>query len=1117
MDFKKPYNRTKYISFLRNQLLPDDFEEHDEEVGLGFKAQKIRKATKIGEVSSLDLNIYEIEHESENDPRVSISRDSFRFLAHYGVQKALIIFTSKNSLNFRLSLVTVDLIWDEGKKVNKEYSNPRRYSFFLGPDTKIHTPEEYLVKQGRVKDFEDLKSRFSIEVVNKEFYTQIAILFTQLAGGTRKIGREKWDEKGLLKLPSTVDDTLRKEFTVRLIGRLVFCWFLKKKKSEKGVTLLPEKILSSEAISKTRNFYHSILEPLFFAVLNTPVEERSKKYNKLPWSQVPFLNGGLFTPGDHDFYDVDELGTSKHLNTLIVPDQWLKKLFEVFETYNFTIDENTSVDVELSIEPEMLGRIFENLLAEINPETGETARKATGSYYTPRPIVEYMVDQSLKQYLLTKTQIKEDKLDSLLSYENEKAELSTTQKESVLDALDNIKIIDPACGSGAFPMGILQKMLLILQKVDPESKSWLSRQLAKIDNKVVKKELEKKLKRENWDYVHKLGIIQSSIYGVDIQPIAVEISKLRFFLSLIVDESIDDTKPNRGIVPLPNLEFKFVAANSLIGLPEYKKEESVGLFEATDDIAKLKELRDSYFTSYGEEKKRIEKEFEETQKRMFQHSIDWQTTDSQTMTLSQWNPFSDKAASWFDPEWMFGIKTPSPPGGEGGGEGGFDIVLGNPPYIGFHGIDKQLKQRLKKIYISANGKFDLYLPFIERAYTLLTTRGFFVFICPTAFTKRDHGKKLRQFLKNNVCIKELVDFEHDQMFAGATNYTGIFSFIKNRPDRCFLTYKAGLDDNGILIEQNSLTDASWIFAGSDDAVLVTKINKDTITLGEISKISEGVVTGLNDLYLLSAEIIKVNSFELNFFAPCVRGKEIDKYNVKHSRELLFYPYTKARGKTVPVDEEILRKSAPKYYKHLKNNMDKIKNRPYFVKSKKKWYELWNQRNMDNFNCEKILTPELSEKNRFALAQEKVFYGDTVCGIVIKDDYMHRIRYKFLLAILNSKLIEWYYKKTTVPKAGGYFIYKVLFLKNVPIKVLSISSQQIIITLVDQILDAKKKDSSADTSALEKEIDQLVYKFYNLTPEEIEIVEGRAEAATPPSKSATNSKKASRSVTNRNKK
>src|SRR3989338_281154 len=429
MDFKAPYNRNEYIDFFRSQLLPEDFLDHSEDIAVGFKSHLITKVVKIGEVPSLELLICEVSHPSENYPRVSLSRDAFRLLAQYGAKQALIIFNSENSSNFRLSLVTIDLKWEEGKRVKKEYSNPRRYSFFLGPETKTHTPEEYLIKQGRVKDFDDLKERFSIEVVNKEFYTQIAILFTQLAGGKREIGRKSIDAgRGLLNLPSTVDDTLDKEFTVRLIGRLVFCWFLKKKRSDKNIPLLPEELLSAKAVSENKGYYHGILEPLFFEVLNTPADNRTKKYQGSPWSQIPFLNGGLFTPHLHDYYEPGPLGISKHINTLKVPDRWIKELFEVFETYNFTIDENTSVDVELSIEPEMLGRIFENLLAEINPETGETARKATGSYYTPRPIVEYMVDESLKQCLITKTGLTEGKISALLTYSDKDTGLTPKEK-----------------------------------------------------------------------------------------------------------------------------------------------------------------------------------------------------------------------------------------------------------------------------------------------------------------------------------------------------------------------------------------------------------------------------------------------------------------------------------------------------------------------------------------------------------------------------------------------------------------------------------------------------------------------------------------------------------------
>lgn len=641
MNFQQPYNRQLWIEFLDRDFLPEDFRVFTEDIPLEFEHEHIEKITKIGLVPSLDLPLYEVQHESENDLRVSLSKGAFRLLASFGQKRALIIFISNRRKNYRFSLVTIDLKL-EGKKVKKEYSNPRRYSFFLGPDAKIHTPQQYLEQKGRIKDFDDLQKRFSVEVVNKEFYARIAELFTRLAGGKRGSGKKVLDARdGTLAYPGN-DEQKRKEFAVRLIGRLVFCWFLKKKSSTKGVPLLPEEMLSTQAVAQNSLFYHSILEPLFFEVFNTPQEERSNKFRTEPWDTIPFLNGGLFSPHADDCYEPSFTGVTKNINTLKVPDDWLLELFTVFETYNFTIDENTSIDVELSIDPEMLGRIFENLLAEINPETGETARKATGSYYTPRPIVEYMVDESLKQYLLTKTQLPEEKIAPLLSYSEEDPALKESEKEAIINALHQVKVIDPACGSGAFPMGILQKILLVLQKLDKDSQKWLEKLLSVVKDPLVVKELKRKVDQPN--YLHKLGIIRDCIYGVDIQPIAVEISKLRCFLSLIVDEKVQDSKPNRGIEPLPNLEFKFVCANTLIGLPKQNQDKMLigDVYEDHELIDELRKIREEYLNCYGKEKIRLENTFGQVQSKMFErmckNNPQYQG-ESQTRLLSQWKPF----------------------------------------------------------------------------------------------------------------------------------------------------------------------------------------------------------------------------------------------------------------------------------------------------------------------------------------------------------------------------------------------------------------------------------------------------------------------------------------------
>ena len=468
IDFLKPYDRQVFTDFFNGGIfLPEDFTPAAEPIQLVGTFERIKSATLLGSCDGLDLAVYEVRHESENDPRVTLSRETFRLMRHYNKHRALVLFTSPKSENYRLSLATIDFKMD-GAKVNKEYSNPRRYSFFLGPDSKIHTPKQFLLS-GRVKNFDDLLKRFSIEVVNKEFYNEVAKKFTELVGGQRKIGSRTEEFKPRLECPDFTNQHQKmQEFAVRLIGRLVFCWFLKKKHSDNGVALIPEKeLLSSEAVAACGkdSYYHFKLENLFFQVLNTDHPERHADFTKPPYKQIPFLNGGLFEPHDDDHYG----GINRVEYTLKIPNEWFKDFFEILEKYNFTIDENTSVDVELAVDPEMLGRIFENLLAEINPETGETARKSTGSYYTPRQIVEYMVDESLRQYLKTKTGIADEKLSDLLSYAKETADLKDAEKDKVIAALDSAKVIDPACGSGAFPMGVLQKIVLILQKVDPNS------------------------------------------------------------------------------------------------------------------------------------------------------------------------------------------------------------------------------------------------------------------------------------------------------------------------------------------------------------------------------------------------------------------------------------------------------------------------------------------------------------------------------------------------------------------------------------------------------------------------------------------------------------------------
>jgi hypothetical protein len=721
INLEMPYKRDQYIDFLRNDFLPDDFEVNVEDIDhdLDRKYKYIKKVTLLGKCTPMELKVYEIRHDSANDPRVSLTRETFNLMTDYDTQNVLAFYTSKEVDNFRFSYVTMDKV-PEGKRVKTKYSNPRRYSFFLGPQSKTSTPKRFLIDQGRIEGIKNLRDRFSIEVVNKEFYQEIAALFTELVK--------------IIKLPSieqTEGIKLKQEFAVRMIGRIIFCWFLKKKTTKQGIALIPDAILSLKAVKKfvesDLSYYHNILEKLFFQVLNKPIEDRLQVIKDDPiFSIIPFLNGGLFEHQQWDFYDdVNETtGLSNVINGLKINNTWFEKLFEILERFNFTIDENTSMDVDLSVDPEMLGRIFENLLAEINPETGDSARKSTGSYYTPRPIVEYMVDESLIQYLKTKTEIPEDKLRKLLDFsmaEEEFAkEFSAKEKYQILKMLYDLKIIDPACGSGAFPMGILQKIVLILERVDDEALNWTMKMVEQIKDPERKKKEEERLFDEEWNYRRKLGIIQNSIYGVDNQQIAIEISKLRVFLSLVVDAKVEENRINFGISPLPNLEFKFVTADSLIKLKDSSSRAQRYLLddgnkELKDKIEILKELRDQYFDSYGTEKDEIKKEFDIKQKKLYDYMLknNLLTIHGHSVKLSDWKPFSNNSSSWFDPEWMFGIKK------------GFDIVIANPPYVqiqNFSGQDIQ-KEWENQQYETFTKTGDIYCLFYEKGYQLLKPGG----------------------------------------------------------------------------------------------------------------------------------------------------------------------------------------------------------------------------------------------------------------------------------------------------------------------------------------------------------------------------------------------------------
>ncbi|HQO23008.1 MAG TPA: N-6 DNA methylase, partial [Spirochaetota bacterium] len=789
------------------------------------KADSAYEIAKFITADEREIGVYQVNIKSGvrlEKNKVGL-RQLLRSIYKYEVDGALIVFVQ--SEKWRLSFVSEIRVRNEEGETEKKETEPKRYTYLLGEGEKTRTARDRLFSiAGKLINLEDIRDAFSVEKLNEEFYQTVAQYFYKLVGATAGKGKTQTVHERIMKLPNAANDNnkLYHEFAVRLIGRIIFCWFLKMKKSEAGNPLLPENLLSSEAVRNSYGYYKNILERLFFQTLNTPMKER---LDNLPpgCENIPFLNGGLFEPHNDDYFKPDNFSGLSSAYALEIPDSWFAELYTELEKYNFTIDENSINDMEVSVDPEMLGRIFENLLAEIDPDSGETARKATGSFYTPREIVDYMATESLVHFLHKETGIGKDKIELLFKSDIElKDETITENKSKILDALDKVKILDPACGSGAFPMGVLQKIVTALQKLDPDCKLWIKRQLDRIDNPIFKKQAGEKLKNASVEYARKLGVIQNSLYGVDIQPIAAEISKLRCFLTLVVDEKIDETKENRGVEALPNLEFKFVTADTLIKLPE--EIDHGGLFNLNDELDKLKDLRKCYLQSYGKEKAKLKKEFEDLQEEMLAQqftmgeSIDY---ESKAYKISSWKPFSHEKSEWFDPLWMFGIN-------------GFDIVIGNPPYVQLQKDGGRLADMYKNCgYKTFQRTGDIYALFYESGINSLNENGNLCFITSNKWMRAGYGKSLRNFFisKNPIMLIDL----GPGIFKQATVDTNILLIEKSGNDKKLKAVTLSKTNSGApdvagyfknnAVDLNNLSEESWFIGNDAEQKLKEKIEK----------------------------------------------------------------------------------------------------------------------------------------------------------------------------------------------------------------------------------------------------------------------------------------------------
>ena len=891
------------------------------------------------------------------------------------------------------------------------------------------------------------------------------------------------------------------EHVIRLITRLMFVWFVKEKGLVADELFIEEQVrglLKDYDAGSGDSYYRAILQNLFFATLNTEIDQRGfsnvdnsthRNFSRYRYQsemsdpsallelfeKTPFINGGLF-----DCLDSEEATGSggwridcftdnpRERRGYSIPNRLFfddAGLVSIFRKYKFTVEENTPAEQEVALDPELLGKVFENLLAAtIVPETKDSARKQTGSFYTPRVVVDYMVDEALVAALAQQAQPSDgdsvfwqERLRYLLDYSDAGEVFDEAETDSLIRAIAELKVLDPAVGSGAFPMGVLHKLTLALRRLDLHNERWevLQKELAGERTKGAlnvrdQQERDAELleisdtfeKYRDSDFGRKLYLIQNSIYGVDIQPVACQIAKLRFFISLAIEQQTDPAYPNSGVKPLPNLETRFVAANTLLGL-EKPLQRTLG---QTDAVTKLEQAlttnRERHFHAGARrEKLRLRSEDKRLRGLLETELVKAEMPAPDAHKVAQWDPYDQNThAEWFDAEYMFGATH------------GFDVVLGNPPY----------KQVPKGVYSEAQfpysegtdrGKQNLYKLFVEQSYNLCKPGGIATLIVQSSLMCDLSAAGTRLLLIDNTEIKHVIEFPEKaksleaQVFTTVTQGTCIFQFCKQSSADYDIAISIGNDAHTIEGLEFTTINTTTIRALWPELYALPRLQKGGIAI--LQKVSQSsMVLPLKDLVLgMWQGDLNLTNHRAHFSTrktdvQMLRGRHVARYTVYYKDGV---EYCDAG--------------------FMENRVKANAERTFLVSQ-----QVMNQQAERRLNF--ALTP---------IAGRNFLWGNSVNKVLLKNQ-QHS---KAILGILNSQLLDWFFRITSSNTHVQEYE-----LEQLPISVLTDDDCETLTNIVDRILAAKDADTNADTSVLETEVDQLVYQFYGLTEEEIAVVEGR---------------------------
>jgi hypothetical protein len=1116
--FKQRYNQSSWKQFLTEAFVKTRLLASPE-ILTGIDANVASQVQKLGFIT-LDENGIERQiavYEVTLAEGIILERNRVglrNLLRKYwkDIDAAFIVYHRPGVPNWRFTYVSELTGFNAEGDFVKIKTEPKRYTYVLGEGESTRTAAERfttIANKASKATLDDVKEAFSVEKLSKAFFDEYKKhydIFCDFMVSKPNIRQTIFngDEKGI------------RDFNKKFLGRIVFLYFIQKK-GWLGVPLKEDwgngdfNFLTKQ-FENFRNkdlFYKDFLSILFFETLNTKRKDDIFNYDNAQFIlkntslvKIPFLSGGLFDEDD------------KKQRGIIFPANLIKSLFDFFNHYNFTIYEDSPNDHTVAVDPEMLGHIFENLLED---------NKDKGAFYTPKEIVHYMCQESLIEYLCTSLEIEdENKEKEAITLLLKKKELDPILKQEIKNlnkALDIVKICDPAIGSGAFPMGLLHEIFTAKQTLH----TFEHGNTKTFDASAVK-----------------LNIIQNSIYGVDIEKGAVDIARLRFWLSLIVDEN----KPKA----LPNLDYKIVVGNSLVSklgddiidIDWTLNETSHGLFGA--DLAKQKgdllkkisnEQKDFFIPNSDKKKlsadirklkidlliiqlelmiktKGIEKPPSGSgvniakQTAIYLQTIGWKNSIKDLQKLKN-KP--DQPLQYFDwkldfPEVMNDIISLRK-------DIGFDIVIGNPPYIGEKG-NKNLFEPLKNTKLGSAfyvGKMDIYYFFFHQGINLLKEHGNLNYITTNYYLTSTSGKKLRNDFRDRTSIINLMNFNEYKIFESALGQHNIITMLfKGSVERNASTANVkfkGIYDSVILnsilnknctnvkyriVEQESLyNDGNIKIEDENIDFILNKISNNS-RLEDIADVKVGLRTGIDKISKKHKQLEPSLTEGDSVFV--IRKDEITKFN-KNERDVIKPLYKNSNIKKWVFDPDyqnyvlyIKKETNINKYVSIESHLHKFKKVINIVRGNEGeiWYSIVRPRENSIFIGEKIICSQRTKYNDFAFNNSE-FYASSDVYYIRKPK--NQIRLKYLLAILNSKLIYiWLYNRGK--RKGDYLELYQEPLSKIPIKEAKINIQVKLENLVEEIIYNKK--FNRETSSQSQEIDSLVYKLYELTFDEVKEID-----------------------------